>query len=153
MAHATQMIEVLKDYEFEQVQGTTLIAREPIGVCGFITPWNWPINQIMCKVAPALAAGLHDGAEAERDRAAQRHHPRRGPPRGGRAEGRLQPGERRRTDGGPAIAAHPGVDMVSFTGSTRAGILVAKAAADTVKRVHQELGGKSAESSCSTMPT
>ncbi len=57
VAHATQMIKVLKDYEFEQVQGKTLIAREPIGVCGFITPWNWPINQIMCKVAPALAAG------------------------------------------------------------------------------------------------
>src|SRR5262249_10293282 len=57
VAHLTQMIAVLKDYEFERMEGPTMIAREAIGVCGFITPWNWPINQITCKVGPAIAAG------------------------------------------------------------------------------------------------
>src|SRR5499427_9705916 len=141
LGHLNQMITVLKEYEFEHMQGKTRIIREPIGVCGFITPWNWPINQIMCKVAPALAAGctmvlkpseiapLNAIVFAEVLHAA-------GVPRGVF-----------NLDGptvGQAIAAHLGVDLVSFTGSTRAGILVAKAAADTVKRVHQELGGKSA---------
>jgi aldehyde dehydrogenase (NAD+) len=144
LGHLNQMIAVLKDYEFEQMQGKTRIIREPIGVCGFITPWNWPINQIMCKVAPALAAGctmvlkpseiapLNAIVFAEVLHAA-------GVPRG---VFNLVNGDGPTV--GQAIAAHPGVDLVSFTGSTRAGILVAKAAADTVKRVHQELGGKSA---------
>ncbi len=144
IGHLNQMIAVLTDYEFEQKQGRTLIVREPIGVCGFITPWNWPINQIMCKVAPALAAGctmvlkpseiapLNAIIFAEVLHAA-------GVPRG---VFNLVNGDGPTV--GQAIAAHPGVDLVSFTGSTRAGILVAKAAADTVKRVHQELGGKSA---------
>ena len=135
---------MLKDYEFEQLHGRTLIAREAIGVCGLITPWNWPINQIMCKVAPALAAGctmvlkpseiapLNASIFAEVLHAA-------GVPKG---VFNLVNGDGPTV--GQAIAAHPGVDLVSFTGSTRAGILVAKAAADTVKRVHQELGGKSA---------
>lgn len=143
-AHAKQMIAVLKDYEFEHMQGRTLIAREPIGVCGFITPWNWPINQIMCKVAPALAAGctmvlkpseiapLNAIIFAEVLHAA-------GVPKG---VFNLVNGDGPTV--GQAIASHPDVDLVSFTGSTRAGIAVAKAAADTVKRVHQELGGKSA---------
>jgi aldehyde dehydrogenase (NAD+) len=144
VAHLTQMIAVLKDYEFEHLQGRTMIVREPIGVCGFITPWNWPINQIMCKVAPALAAGctmvlkpseiapLNAIIFAEVLHAA-------GVPNG---VFNLVNGDGPTV--GQAIASHPGVDLVSFTGSTRAGILVAKAAADTVKRVHQELGGKSA---------
>jgi aldehyde dehydrogenase (NAD+) len=144
LGHLNQMIAVLKDYEFEHMQGKTRIIREPIGVCGFITPWNWPINQIMCKVAPALAAGctmvlkpseiapLNAIVFAEVLHAA-------GVPRG---VFNLVNGDGPTV--GQAIAAHPGVDLVSFTGSTRAGILVAKAAADTVKRVHQELGGKSA---------
>jgi len=144
LGHLNQMITVLKDYEFEKVEGRTLIVREPIGVCGFITPWNWPINQIMCKVAPALAAGctmvlkpseiapLNAIIFTEVLHAA-------GVPRG---VFNLVNGDGPTV--GQAIAAHPGVDLVSFTGSTRAGILVAKAAADTVKRVHQELGGKSA---------
>jgi len=144
IGHLNQMITVLKGYEFERVEGRTLIVREPIGVCGFITPWNWPINQIMCKVAPALAAGctmvlkpseiapLNAIIFAEVLHAA-------GVPRG---VFNLVNGDGPTV--GQAIAAHPGVDLVSFTGSTRAGILVAKAAADTVKRVHQELGGKSA---------
>jgi aldehyde dehydrogenase (NAD+) len=144
VAHLTQMIAVLKDYEFEQLQGRTLIAREPIGVCGFITPWNWPINQIACKVGPAIAAGctmvlkpseiapLNAILFAEVCDAA-------GVPKG---VFNLVNGDGPTV--GQAIASHPDVDCVSFTGSTRAGIAVAKAAADTVKRVHQELGGKSA---------
>src|SRR5262245_2636530 len=144
LGHAKQMIAVLEEYEFERMQGPTRIIREPIGVCGFITPWNWPINQIMCKVAPALAAGctmvlkpseiapLNAIIFAEVLDAA-------GVPRG---VFNLVNGDGPTV--GQAIASHPDVDLVSFTGSTRAGILVAKAAADTVKRVHQELGGKSA---------
>ncbi|HEU5193075.1 MAG TPA: aldehyde dehydrogenase family protein [Methylomirabilota bacterium] len=144
LGHLNQMMTVLKDYEFEKLEGRTMIIREPIGVCGFITPWNWPINQIMCKVAPALAAGctmvlkpseiapLNAIVFAEVLDAA-------GVPKG---VFNLVNGDGPTV--GQAIASHPGVDLVSFTGSTRAGILVAKAAADTVKRVHQELGGKSA---------
>ena len=144
LGHLNQMMTVLKDYEFEKLEGRTMIIREPIGVCGFITPWNWPINQIMCKVAPALAAGctmvlkpseiapLNAIIFAEVLDTA-------GVPKG---VFNLVNGDGPTV--GQAIASHPGVDLVSFTGSTRAGILVAKAAADTVKRVHQELGGKSA---------
>ena len=144
IGHLKQMIAVLSEYEFEHMQGKTRIIREPIGVCGFITPWNWPINQITCKVAPALAAGctmvlkpseiapLNAIVFAEVLDAA-------GVPKG---VFNLVNGDGPTV--GQAIAAHPGVDLVSFTGSTRAGIQVAKTAADTVKRVHQELGGKSA---------
>ncbi len=143
-SHLAKMIETLETFEFEQLRGTTLIAKEPIGVVGMITPWNWPLNQIMCKVAPALAAGctmvlkpseiapLNALIFAEVVHAA-------GIPKG---VFNLVNGDGPTV--GEAISRHPGVDMVSFTGSTRAGILVAKAAADTVKRVHQELGGKSA---------
>jgi aldehyde dehydrogenase (NAD+) len=142
--HLAQMIAVLETYPFEEVQGTTLIAREPIGVVGLITPWNWPINQIVCKVAPAIAAGctmvlkpseiapLNAIIWSEVMHAA-------GVPAGVynmvQGEGAVV---------GEAMSAHPDIDMMSFTGSTRAGILVAKAAAPTVKRVAQELGGKSA---------
>jgi aldehyde dehydrogenase (NAD+) len=144
LGHLNQMITVLKTYEFEHLEGRTLIVREPIGVCGFITPWNWPINQIMCKVAPALAAGCtmvlkpSEIAPLNAILFAEVLHAA-GVPKG---VFNLVNGDGPTV--GQAIAAHPGVDLVSFTGSTRAGILVAKAAADTVKRVHQELGGKSA---------
>ncbi len=142
--HLSQAIEILRDYAFEEVRGTTLIAREPIGVCGLITPWNWPMNQIMCKLAPALAAGCTvvlkptEIAPLNAVLLAEALH-----------EAGFPPGVVNLVNGdgptvGQALAAHPGVDMVSFTGSTRAGILVAKAAAPTVKRVTQELGGKSA---------
>jgi aldehyde dehydrogenase (NAD+) len=143
-AHLEKMIEVLEAYAFEVVEGSTLIAREPIGVVGLITPWNWPINQIVAKVAPALAAGctmvlkpseiapLNAIIWSEVLHAA-------GVPKGVynmvQGEGAVV---------GAAMSAHPGIDMMSFTGSTRAGILVAQAAATTVKRVAQELGGKSA---------
>jgi aldehyde dehydrogenase (NAD+) len=144
VAHIAKMIEVLGKFEFEHMQGTTLIAREPIGVCGFITPWNWPINQIVCKVAPALAAGctmvLKPSEIAPIDALIFAEViDAAGVPKG---VFNLVNGDGPTV--GQAISSHPDVDMVSFTGSTRAGVLVAKAAADTVKRVHQELGGKSA---------
>ena len=144
MAHLGTMIEVLQRFEFQEVRGTTLIAHEPVGVCGFITPWNWPVNQIVCKVAPAIAAGCtmvlkpSEIAPIDAIILAEVFHAA-GLPKG---VFNLVNGDGPTV--GQAIASHPGVDMVSFTGSTRAGILVAKAAADTVKRVHQELGGKSA---------
>ncbi len=144
IGHLKQMIAVLSEYEFEHMQGKTRIIREPIGVCGFITPWNWPMNQITCKVAPALAAGCtmvlkpSEIAPLSAIIFAEVLHAA-GVPKG---VFNLVNGDGPTV--GQAIAAHPDVDLVSFTGSTRAGIQVAKTAADTVKRVHQELGGKSA---------
>jgi aldehyde dehydrogenase (NAD+) len=142
--HLTRMIAVLEGYPFEALEGTTMIVREPIGVVGLITPWNWPINQIVCKVAPALAAGctmvlkpsevapLNAVLWSEVMHAA-------GVPKGVynmvQGEGAVV---------GEAMSAHPDIDMMSFTGSTRAGVRVARGAAATVKRVAQELGGKSA---------
>ncbi|MCH8258268.1 MAG: aldehyde dehydrogenase family protein [Proteobacteria bacterium] len=143
-AHIAAALEVLKTYEFEEVLGSDLIVKEPIGVCGLITPWNWPINQITCKVAPALAAGCtmilkpSEVAPINAILLAEVLHAA-GVPKG---VFNLVNG-----DGvtvGAAMSAHPDIHMMSFTGSTRAGILVAKASADSVKRVSQELGGKSA---------
>jgi aldehyde dehydrogenase (NAD+) len=144
LAHLKQALAVLKEFRFEETKGTTRILREPVGVCGLITPWNWPMNQIMCKVAPALAAGCtmilkpSEVAPLSGIMAATVLH-EAGVPAGVfnlvNGEGPVV---------GAAMAAHPGIDMMSFTGSTRAGTQVAKAAADTVKRVAQELGGKSA---------
>jgi len=142
--HLKTMIEVLKNYPFEETRGTTMIRREPVGVCGLITPWNWPVNQIMCKVAPALAAGCTmvlkptEIAPLNAVLIAEILH-----------EAGVPAGVFNLVNGdgpgvGQAMSAHPGIDMMSFTGSTRAGIQVAKAAADSVKRVAQELGGKSA---------
>jgi len=144
IGHLNQVLQILKDYQFEEVRGSTAIVREPVGVCGFITPWNWPINQITCKVAPALAAGCtmvlkpSEIAPLNAILFAEVLH-----------EAGVPPGVFNLVNGdgptvGEAMSAHPGIDMMSFTGSTRAGIAVAKAAADTVKRVAQELGGKSA---------
>ena len=141
--HLEATIEALEAYDFSRLSGSTRITREPIGVAALITPWNWPLNQIVCKVAPALAAGcavvlkpseiapvsglifaeIVEAAEAP--------------------AGVFNLVNGTGPEVGQALAAHPHVDMVSFTGSTRAGVLVAKAAADTVKRVAQELGGKS----------
>jgi len=144
LAHFSVARKLLADYEFEEVRGSSLVVREPIGVCGFITPWNWPLNQIACKVAPAIAAGCTMVLK-----------PSEIAPISGMilaeiiAESGLPAGVFNLINGdgmqvGAPLSAHPEVDMVSFTGSTRAGIAVAKAAADTVKRVTQELGGKSA---------
>jgi aldehyde dehydrogenase (NAD+) len=144
VGHISKMIEVLEAFEFEHLEGTTLIAKEPIGVVGMITPWNWPINQITCKVCPAIAAGctmvLKPSEIAPMDAIifAEIMH-EAGVPKGVfnlvNGDG---PGV------GTALSEHPDIDMISFTGSSRAGVLIAKAAADTIKRVHQELGGKSA---------
>ena len=142
-AHVRAAIDVLRNYDFVTMRGTTAIVREPIGVCALITPWNWPLYQITAKVAPALAAGctvvlkpselsplsalmfadiVHDaGAPAGVFNLVNGTGP----------------------EIGAAMAAHPDVDMISITGSNRAGVLVAQAAAPTVKRVTQELGGKS----------
>ncbi len=141
--HLNTVIEVLKNFRFEEARGATMIVKEPIGVCGLITPWNWPMNQIAVKVFPALATGctvvlkpsevspfsaqifaeIMDAADV---------------PAGVfnliQGDG---PGV------GAALARHPDVDLISFTGSTRAGVDIAKNAAATVKRVCQELGGKS----------
>ena len=144
LAHLTQTLEVLRKYEFVENKGTTRILKEPVGVCGFITPWNWPVNQIMCKVAPALASGCTMVLKTSEIA-----------PLSGIVvaeildEAGVPPGVFNLVNGdgatvGVALASHPGIDMVSFTGSTRAGVQVAKAAADTVKRVAQELCGKSA---------
>ena len=142
--HVAETVKVLQAFEFDTLRGTTLVTKEPIGVCGLITPWNFPINQVVCKLAPAIAAGctvVLKPSEVSPLSAliiAEIVH-----------DVGLPPGAFNLVNGdgagaGHAIAAHPDVDMVSFTGSTRAGIAVAKAAADTVKRVGQELGGKSA---------
>ncbi len=142
--HIGTALEALKTYEFEERSGTTLIVKEAIGVCGLITPWNWPINQIAVKVAPALAAGctmiLKPSEIAPFDAIVFAEIlDAAGVPAGVfnliNGDG---PGV------GTALSEHPGIAMVSFTGSTRAGILVAQNAAPTVKRVAQELGGKSA---------
>jgi aldehyde dehydrogenase (NAD+) len=142
--HFTQAIEALRNYQFERQFGTSLVRREPVGVCALITPWNWPLYQIGCKVAPALAAGctmvlkpsevapLNALIFAEVLDAAG-----------------VPPGVFNLINGdgptvGVALSSHKYIDMVSFTGSTRAGIDVARNASSTVKRVAQELGGKSA---------
>jgi aldehyde dehydrogenase (NAD+) len=142
--HLRELIKTLETYEFEELRGSTLIVREPIGVVGLITPWNWPLNQITCKVGPALAAGCTMVLKPVRDRAARRHHLRRDLDEAGVPKGVFNLVNGDGPDRRQALSSHKDVDMMSFTGSTRAGILVAKAAADTVKRVHQELGGKSA---------
>ncbi len=141
--HMATMQKILEHYPFVEDRGDMRLAREPVGVCGLITPWNWPINQIACKVAPALGAGCtmvlkpSEIAPLSARVFAEILH-----------EAGVPAGVFNLVNGdgptvGQVIAAHPDVDMVSFTGSTRGGIAVAKAAADSVKRVHQELGGKS----------
>src|SRR5665213_576805 len=143
MAHLATGIEVLKNFKFEEDRGATRIVKEPIGVCGMITPWNWPINQIACKVVPALATGctmvLKPSEEAPFSAIvwAEIMHA------AGVPAGVFNLVNGTGAEVGAAISSHPGIDMVSFTGSTRAGVEVAKAAASTVKRVAQELGGKS----------
>lgn len=143
LGHFMSTIEALKNYEFEEALGSATIVREPIGVIGMITPWNWPLNQVACKVAPALAAGctmVLKPSEFTPTSAlilAEIMH-EAGVPKGvfNLVNG-LGP------EVGAAMSEHPDIDMISFTGSTRAGIDVAMRAAPTVKRVSQELGGKS----------
>jgi aldehyde dehydrogenase (NAD+) len=143
IGHISTAIDILRTFAFEEDRGSTRLVKEPIGVCALITPWNWPLNQIACKVAPALATGctmilkpsevapFSGQIFAEILDAA-------GVPAG--VFNLIQ------GDGvsvGVPLSTHPGIDMVSFTGSTRAGVEIARNAAPTVKRVTQELGGKS----------
>ncbi len=142
--HLITTLDVLREFKFEEGLGSSRIMREPVGVCGFITPWNWPMNQIACKVAPALAAGCtmilkpSEIAPFNAILFAEILDAAGVPP----GVFNLVNGEGPTV--GAALASHPDIDMVSFTGSTRAGIEVARNAAQTVKRVAQELGGKSA---------
>jgi aldehyde dehydrogenase (NAD+) len=143
VGHISAMIEVLETFEFEERRGSTRLVLEPVGVCALITPWNWPINQVAAKVVPALAAGctmVLKPSEFSPFSAiiwAEVMH------EAGVPAGVFNLINGTGTEVGAALASHPDVDMVSFTGSTRAGTEVAKLAAPTVKRVHQELGGKS----------
>ena len=141
--HIESTIKAAEEMQWEYMRGDTRIVLEGIGVCALITPWNWPMNQIACKVAPALVAGCtmvlkpSEIAPMSGTLFAQVCH-----------EAGVPPGVFNMVNGtGPEVGArmssHPEVDMVSFTGSTRAGTAVAAAAAPTVKRVAQELGGKS----------
>ncbi|MCJ8205054.1 aldehyde dehydrogenase family protein [Pseudomonas sp. RGM2987] len=141
--HVRVACDLLSTYRFRRVENGTAVDREPIGVCGLITPWNWPLYQITAKVAPAIAAGctvVLKPSELSPLSAllfAQLVH-----------DAGLPPGVFNLVNGsgaevGAAMAAHPDIDMISITGSNRAGALVAQAAAPTVKRVTQELGGKS----------
>jgi aldehyde dehydrogenase (NAD+) len=144
LSHLTEIVRILGHFRFEELKGSTLLRKEPIGVCALITPWNWPMNQVVCKVAPALAAGCtmvlkpSEVAPLSARLFAEILH-----------EAGVPAGVFNLVNGdgptvGAALAAHPDVDMISFTGSVRAGVAVATKAAPTVKRVTQELGGKSA---------
>jgi len=144
LGHLTEIVKVLERFQFEELKGSTLMRKEPVGVCALITPWNWPMNQIVCKVAPALAAGCamvlkpSEIAPLSAYLFAQILH-----------EAQVPAGVFNLINGegpvaGKALATHPDVAMVSFTGSSRGGMSVALAAAPTVKRITQELGGKSA---------
>ena len=144
LGHFRAVAAALKDMEFERLQGTTLIVKEAAGVCALITPWNWPANQMACKIAPALAAGctmvLKPSELAPLSAVVLAEI---------LDDAGVPPGVFNLVQGdgegvGAPLTAHPDVDMVSFTGSTRAGKLVMKTAADTVKKVALELGGKSA---------
>src|SRR5262249_10873408 len=144
VGHLMQMIKVLKEFKFDEVRGTTLLAKEPVGVCGFITPWNWPMNQVVCKVAPALAAGCTMVLKPSELAPLSAHLFTEILDEAGVPAGVFNLIDGDGPTVGAAIASHPNIAMVSFTGSTRGGVAVATAAARTVKRVTQELGGKSA---------
>lgn len=144
LGHLIFAKKALEKYEFVQDVGTSRVVREPIGVCGLITPWNWPVNQITAKVGPAIAAGCtvilkpSEIAPLNAILFAEIMH-EAGTPAG---VFNLINGDGPTV--GVALSSHPDIDMMSFTGSTRAGISVAQESAVTVKRVTQELGGKSA---------
>src|SRR5262245_36819916 len=144
LGHLSTAIEILKNFKFEEQRGVTRFVKEPIGVCGMITPWNWPINQVTVKVFPALATGCTIVLKPSQESHFSAHI---------LAEifdaAKVPAGVFNLIQGkgsvvGAAMSVHPGIDMISITGSEAAGIEVAKNAASTVKRVCQELGGKSA---------
>lgn len=143
LGHLKEAFRTLKAFEFDEDLGPHRVIKEPIGVCGLITPWNWPVNQIACKVAPALAVGCTMVLKPSEIAPFSAHLWAQVMDEAGVPDGvfNLVNGDGQVV--GTALSRHPDVDMISFTGSTRAGILVAKNAAPTVKRVSQELGGKS----------
>ncbi len=141
--HIQTALDALKTYEFEHTIENATISHESIGVCGFITPWNWPINQIVCKVAPALATGCTVVLKPSEIAPLSAHVFAKIIDDAGYPAGVFNLVNGDGMGVGSAISSHQDIDMVSFTGSTRAGSLISKAAADTVKRVALELGGKS----------
>src|ERR1700721_896456 len=143
IGHLHTAIEVLKNFPFEEHKGESLIAKEPIGVCGLITPWNWPINQVAVKVYPALATGCTVILKPSEVAPYSPYIFAEILDAAGVPAGVFNLVNGDGAGVGVALASHPDIDMVSFTGSTRAGVEVAKLAASTVKRVTQELGGKS----------
>jgi aldehyde dehydrogenase (NAD+) len=144
LGHLTTAIEVLKNYKFEEQRGSTLFVKEPIGVCGMITPWNWPINQVTVKVFPALATGCTIVLKPSQESHYSAHVLAEIFHAAGVPAGVFNMIQGKGSVVGAAMSTHPGIDMISITGSEAAGIEVARNAASTVKRVCQELGGKSA---------
>lgn len=142
--HLQTAIEILENFAFEEKRGNTLIVKEPIGVCGLITPWNWPLNQVTVKLFPALAAGCTtilkppQLAPYSAQILAEILHD------AGTPAGVFNMIQGQGSVIGSALSKHPQVDMISFTGSEPVGVQITKDAADTVKRVGLELGGKSA---------
>jgi aldehyde dehydrogenase (NAD+) len=143
IGHLATAIDALKNFSFEERKGESLIAKEPIGVCGLITPWNWPINQVAVKVYPALATGCTVVLKPSEVAPFSPYIFAEILDAAGVPAGVFNLVNGDGPGVGQALASHPDIDLVSFTGSTRAGIEVAKLAAPTVKRVTQELGGKS----------
>jgi aldehyde dehydrogenase (NAD+) len=144
LGHLLEIVKVLEHFQFEDLKGSTLMRKEPVGVCGLITPWNWPMNQIAAKVAPALAAGCTVVLKPSEMAPLSAYLFTQILDQAGVPAGVFNLVNGDGPTVGAAISAHRDVAMVSFTGSTRAGVAVALAAAPTVKRVTQELGGKSA---------
>lgn len=144
LGHITTAAEVLKNYEFEEDLGTTRVFKEPIGVCGLITPWNWPMNQVMCKVAPALATGCTVILKPSQVAPLDAYILAELVDAAGYPPGVFNLVNGAGPEVGEWLATHPDVDMISLTGSTYAGAQISKHAADTIKRVSLELGGKSA---------
>jgi len=144
LAHFVEIVKVLGHFQFEESKGSTLLRKEAVGVCGLITPWNWPMNQIACKVAPALAAGCTVVLKPSELAPLSAYLLSQILDEAGVPQGVFNMVNGDGPTVGFAISSHPDIAMVSFTGSTRGGVAVATAAAPTVKRVTQELGGKSA---------
>ena len=144
LGHFATALQIAQAYPWQELHGSTLVVREPVGVCALITPWNWPMNQIACKVAPALVSGCtivlkpSELAPASANVFAEILHEAKLP------AGVFNMVHGKGEDIGPILSAHPLVDMVSLTGSQRAGSAVSSFAAASVKKVSLELGGKSA---------
>lgn len=144
LGHLKAAIRSLSNHDFEYLHGEFIIRHEPIGVCGLITPWNWPVNQVVSKLAPCIAAGCTAILKPSEIAPLSSMVIAEILDEAGVPAGVFNLVNGMGPEVGAAMSAHPDIDMMSFTGSTRGGVAVAKASADTVKRVSQELGGKSA---------